>query len=151
MKSVLIFAYLFCSVMGRKTTWKELKNYSFEKFVAEFKHEFGAVGGDEWNKRKSLFETELARVVKHNDGNFSWKEGVNKFSALSSSEKKALYGRNKNIAFNHKPKHQMPFDLKLKPLTELPTQVDWREAGVVSPVKDQGKIIYLSEPNRNTY
>lgn len=70
-----------------RTTWKELDTYTFEQYVQEFGFEWTS-GSTEWATRKSLFDIEIARVRSHNVGTSTWKEGVNKFSAMSESEKK---------------------------------------------------------------
>lgn len=79
-------------------------------------------------------------MQEHNKLGKSWKEGINKYSAYTSAEKKVYLGRSKYANNYHKSKYEKPFpdNLKLKPVSELPTSVDWREAGVVSAVKDQG-------------
>ena len=116
---------------------RNLDTYTFEKFVSEFKPNFSA---EEYVSRKAIFEKELARVRKHNAANLGWKESVNKFSAMSLEEKKSTFGRSKRAAASQAPKHKKEFDLKLKPVSELPASVDWREhtPNVVSSVKDQG-------------
>jgi cathepsin L len=124
---------------------RELHNYPFEKFVSDFKLGY-KVGTPEFQERKEIFTKELLRIVAHNahsDANnsrSSWKENVNHMTALTSSEKKALYGRNKAVAQNEKPVHQKeyPKNHKTYPVSSLPKEVDWRQEGVASAVKDQG-------------
>jgi cathepsin L len=127
------FSALVLSVQGKR----DLDTYSFEKFVQEFKPQWSAT---EHASRRAIFETELARVRQHNAGSASWKEGINKYSAMTLQEKKASFGRSKRVAASHKPKHEQVFDLKLKDVSELPASVDWRQhsPNVVSSVKDQG-------------
>lgn len=91
--------------------------------------------------RRVIFQNELDRVRAHNAKGLSWKEGINKFSIMTSSEKKAFHGRSKNVAQaskNLKHQKELPASFIMKALKELPASVDWREQDVVSPVKDQG-------------
>lgn len=115
----------------------DLDSYNFEAFVKEHKHSWK---GEELVKRQAIFEAELTRVKEHNAANKSWKEGINKFSALTKSEKKINQGYNKHSAVAHEAKYEQPFDLKLLPVSHLPKNVDWRkhEPNVVTSVKDQG-------------
>lgn len=119
-------------------TLTDLKSYSFEQFVNDFHHSFAP---EEITNRREIFNKELARVVKHNEAKLGWTETVNKHSALTSSEKKARFGRSKAVNQAHKPKHlkQLPKDFKLDEVSSLPKDVDWRSVpNVVSAVKDQG-------------
>jgi len=95
---------------------------------------------DEMPTRAKLFADELARVRAHNSKNLSWKEGINKFSALSPAEKKSSFGRSKNHAKASlgNLKNLKVSDMELKPVSALPAHVDWRNQGIVSAVKDQG-------------
>ena len=102
-------------VVQARPTWNELHNYSFDLFLRDFKIEYKA---SEIELRKSLFHAELgifqkttiyfilyfysyfklyvARVRAHNSRtDASWKEGINKFSAMTVNEKKAYTGRSK--------------------------------------------------------
>jgi cathepsin L len=118
---------------------KDIENYTFEQFVTDFNHEFSA---EEHSVRKGLFEAELTRVIEHNTANKgSWKETINKFSAFTPEEKKALLGHSKAVKQAHKPKNlkQLPKDFKLDEVSSLPTSVDWRNTpNTVTSVKDQG-------------
>ena len=77
----------------------------------------------------------MARVVLHNKSNASWKENINHMSAMTAAEKKVYHGRNKI-----QPKEKLGTELEKNftnvPESDLPVNVDWRAAGVVSAVKD---------------
>jgi cathepsin L len=107
--------------------------------VKEFRHPWTSTHG-EYADRRAIFETELARVQGHNAKGATWSEGINKFSAYSATEKKVFLGRSKNANKHHTPKFEKPFpaNLTMRPVSELPASVDWRSAGIVSAVKDQG-------------
>lgn len=112
-------------------------SYSFEQYIAEFNKKW-TPGSDEYSVRKELFENELARVIKHNNGQHLWTEGINKYSAYSKQELKAFKGRSKAVHQAHVPKYQQMYDLKHVSVQDLPTSVDWRNSDVVTSVKDQG-------------
>jgi cathepsin L len=138
MLSKVCFLSLLAAVAGR-TTWQQLENYSFEQFTQEFGLKFEA---KELDSRRALFATELARVRAHNAKNLSWKEGVNKFTAMTAAEKRNYHGISKNAAKiqakSLKHVNSLPADFKMEDVEKLPVTVDWRKSGIVSAVKDQG-------------
>lgn len=124
-----IIVALAC-LMASVAAVKDLENYSFEKYLVDFNLHYEA---SELPMRKQLFESELSRVKAHNSKNPKWKESVNKFSVLTTDERKAFFGRNKHAANHHgnklKSEHTLPSNFKMKPVSELPTEVDWRTKG----------------------
>eukprot|EP01031_Cornospumella_fuschlensis_P043086 gene43086-52656_t len=140
MTRAVFFAALL-SLAAALPAWNQLDNYTFDQFLADFKLKYHP---SELAGRKALFETELKRVQAHNAQGKSWKESVNKFSAMTPQEKKAYFGRNKGMhkaalkAAKPESAKPLPADFKLKPVSQLPTNVDWRQQGIISPVKDQG-------------
>jgi cathepsin L len=127
-------------VLGGRVLSTDLKNYSFEKFVQDFRLKYSE---DELPKRRAIFEAELKRVQTHNEKDTAWREGINKFSAMTKAEKQAFFGRSKGAAavqnkLKSSAEHSLPADFKLREIDELPEYVDWRHEGVVSTVKDQG-------------
>jgi hypothetical protein len=63
---------LINNVEGRKPTYQELDNYSFEKFIEDFRPNYLS---SEIESRKSIFNSELEKVKNHNKKKLSWKEG----------------------------------------------------------------------------
>jgi len=127
------------SATAHGKTIKTLEGYSFDEFVMDFNHNFAP---EERPMRMNLFHAELARVVKHNSEKHSWTETVTKYSASTAAEKKARFGRSKNVKQAHQPKHrkELPSDFKLQDVSELPAAVDWRNTpNIVTSVKDQGR------------
>ncbi len=135
---VLLLISAFIAVAA-KSNVQNLESYTFEQYLEEFNLKYTEA---ELPKRREIFNSELQRIKVHNSKNLSWQEGVNKFSALTPAEKTALFGRNKGSTRSKKmlkSSHDLPSDFKLKSISELPKNVDWRKIpNVVSPVKDQG-------------
>jgi C1A family cysteine protease len=91
----------------------------------------------EYDLRYDIFRNNLERIREHNRKNLSWKMGINRFTDLTSDEFRSTHlglnfipsTRNRNI-------DHTAFALRR---LDLPDQVDWRQKGVVNPVKDQGQ------------
>ena len=91
-----------------------------------------------WGKTSSKFgfshfHQSLLRIIKHNKKNSSWEKGLNQFSDMSyyDFEQQFLMRTPQNCsatAFNYEMKN-----------IDLPSSVDWRKKGIVSPVKSQGR------------
>jgi len=121
MKSTF-FAALVAAVVQAKPTLNELENYTFEKFIQDFKLDDFFRGPADYAERQALFEAELKRVVAHNKTDATWKETVNHMSHLTATEKKAFRGRTKGRYPNF-VNQKRSFNLGL---SALPDSVDWR-------------------------
>lgn len=65
--------------VAEKTQWFQLNNYSFEDYMKEFGKTYDTT--EEYNLRKSIFETKLQNIRLHNeDSTKSWKKGVNQLT-----------------------------------------------------------------------
>jgi xylem cysteine proteinase len=105
---------------------------------AKFKSDFNKVytSADQEAKRMELFSQKLAWVNKHNEeyaqGMWTYTVGINQFSDLTAEEFKYYYLDNQmNRTL---PKNEV----WLEKVSEA-NDVDWRTAGAVTPVKDQGQ------------
>ena len=117
-----------------------LDTINFEDHVEHHRLTF-LQGSDEWVERKQIFETELKRVKAHNAAGKSWKETINSFSHLTAKEKKASFGRDKNVHSAQRLAGAAPVRIPSasdKAIADLPTEQDWRTSGIVTAVKDQG-------------
>jgi cathepsin L len=97
------------------------------------------VGSAEWAERKEIFAQRVIEINTHNaNPKKTYTLGLNKFSASTKAEMKSLTGAVPEMTQHHSPKQLRNQDITMKAVSELPESVDWREAGVMSPVKDQG-------------
>ena len=71
---VVIALAVLAVALGKRPTWRELDNYSFEQYLQDF--HMNIPDATEFGMRKVLFMSELARVKAHNAKNLSWKEGI---------------------------------------------------------------------------
>jgi len=113
--------------------FRDFTDYSFEQFQLEFKGLQSSAGDN--TLRRELFNTELAKVLEQNEmykaGESTWWATINEFSDLSKAQ------------FDSTMKGRAPKPSNSQPTIRLgkaqnPSRKDWREAGVVTPVKNQG-------------
>merc|ERR1719495_1238017 len=108
----------------------------FAKFMAD--HEKMYDTRSEELYRFEVFNTNLKKIMEHNEAGHSYKMGINEFSDLTQEEFESRHlggykGFNQHHATNVLSSRASP-----KVNSNLPESVDWRDKGVVSPVKNQG-------------
>eukprot|EP00602_Paraphysomonas_sp_CaronLab_P008337 CAMPEP_0185024262 /NCGR_PEP_ID=MMETSP1103-20130426/7253_1 /TAXON_ID=36769 /ORGANISM="Paraphysomonas bandaiensis, Strain Caron Lab Isolate" /LENGTH=388 /DNA_ID=CAMNT_0027557181 /DNA_START=51 /DNA_END=1217 /DNA_ORIENTATION=+ len=111
----------------------ELDRYTFEDYLRESGKMYSS---DEFERRKEIFESNLKVIQSHNAGESSWKMGVNQFTDMTRDELRYTRGADKvALASSKKVQTSQFHDVDI---SSLPKSVDWRDAGVVTAVKDQG-------------
>ena len=78
--------------------------------------------------RHALYHTNIHKIIQHNQGEHSWKMGVNNFTDMTVDEYKRGYMTTPTI--------NTPFVMSN---TLPPESIDWRAENRVTPVKDQGQ------------
>lgn len=87
--------------------------------------------GSEYQLRLGIFLTNKRLIDEHNRGNYTFKAGLNKFAAMTPAEYRSLLGhRSNNKVYHAAQRFNGPF--------AAPDSKDWREAGIVNEIKDQG-------------
>lgn len=126
---------------ARYTRWHELfpKRYDFKQFVREYGKVY--TSSEEETFRRRVFNANLKHVLHHNSQpGLTWKMGINHLSDRTQSELAALRGYKKEISSqDHVVDARASMASDFNPLVgDLPTSVDWRQKGAITPVKDQG-------------
>lgn len=135
----VLFALLFvlaaktCQCTARSLTDGLSMRMRHQQWMAHY----GRVYRDANEKEKgySIFKENVARIQAFNsEPGKSYKLGVNQFADLKNEEFKATRNRFKG----HMCSAQAgPF--RYENVSAVPTSIDWRKKGAVTPIKDQGQ------------
>jgi len=86
--------------------------------------------------RRANFASKVREVAAHNSGNFIWSKGLNEYSDLTEEEFVAHFNLNANQNCSAtRPAASQNIDEILR---GVPASWNWRDFGVVTPVKSQG-------------
>jgi len=118
------------------TKWFELnRSYTFESYKTEFGKSYDSL--EEHETRRAIFEQNLNKIMLHNlQPSSTYKLGVNGMTDWTKEEFSRLLGYKKG-ADSHLEKPRAP-EVQVD-INALPKHVDWRTAGIISDVKDQGQ------------
>ncbi|KAJ3452822.1 hypothetical protein M0812_04599 [Anaeramoeba flamelloides] len=107
----------------------------FDKFLEKYSKNYA---GEEYFKRKQIFERNLNKINQHNKKKSTYTLAVNKFADLTFEEVESIYllpkrdvPISKQSALNFNSEKLMPND-------QLPHHFNWLNYGAVTSVKDQG-------------
>ena len=133
---------LFCSALAVR----ELSNSAMVERHEQWMAQYGRVYKNpaEKARRFEVFKANLAFIESFNAGNHKFRLGANQFADLTNDEFRA--SKTNQVGFKGKPA-RVPTGFKYEnvSLDAIPTSVDWRTNGAVTPVKNQGgcgKYIY---------
>nr|CAD1826112.1 unnamed protein product [Ananas comosus var. bracteatus] len=102
----------------------------FARFAARYGKRYGSV--EEIKRRFGIFRESLELIRSTNRKGLPYKLGINQFADMSWDEFRASrLGAAQNCSATLKGNHKMTGEA-------IPETKDWREDGIVSPVKDQG-------------
>nr|QBH22539.1 papain-family protein [Oldenlandia affinis] len=103
---------------------------SFARFAHRYGKSYSTV--EEIKMRFEIFRENVRMIKSHNRKGLSYTMGVNEFADMTWEEfRKHRLGAAQNCSATSKGNLKLGNDV-------IPEEQDWRESGIVSPVKDQG-------------
>ncbi|KAI3796796.1 hypothetical protein L1987_39481 [Smallanthus sonchifolius] len=134
---MLAFAVLLLvEILSMEAMSRSLNEASLVKKHEQWMADHGRVYKDaaETEMRFKIFKANLENIEAFNsEGGKSYKLGINAFTDLTNEEFRALRNGFKVLS------HHRTRDFRYENLTVVPTSMDWRQKGAVTPVKDQGQ------------
>lgn len=135
MKFIVAFLYLLAFSLGLVSAGLRpvaslTLHQRFQQWQLQYHKRFTS---DEYKQRFQIFKDNLKMINEHNAGNFSYTLGLNEFAHLTHAEFKAMYLGLK------KKEYKLDVIPEVELLSGLPTAIDWRTKGAVTPIKNQGQ------------
>jgi len=130
--------FLFCAALVVVLAQAHATSLSLNTQFAGFKHTHSKKYADAFEEayRKGIFASNLAKISQHNEeyarGEHSWKMGVTQFADLTHNEFMEMLTLRVPANANAVKPYQMQSKV-------MATNVDWRDQGYVTDVKDQGQ------------
>lgn len=134
---VFIAIFIILGTVASQATSRALYASSFAEKHEQWMEKFGRVYPDsaEKERRFSIFMQNVEYVEKfNNEGNKTYKLSINEFSDMTNEE----FLRRRTGYKMATSSNSTSFRYQSLASTEVPTSVDWREKGAVTPIKDQG-------------
>lgn len=130
---ILVLFGLFASTMA--VVYQPVVT-EFNTFIQKYGKQYSI---EEYDLRFDIFRNNLDKIRKHNAEPHSWKMVINQYADLTWEEfKRDRLGLRPILKHNTPNTLRVSHDLiRLNTQTTLPSSVDWRNKGVVNPVKDQ--------------
>jgi len=140
MMRVIVVLATLCVALGNGVIKSgELHTITFDTFLRRMGLSYSP---RDYAMREALFNAELKRVQAHNVAGKTWTETLTRFSVMTTEEKKTkTHGRNKLVHQGSLKSGMLSASAPTQPQKlsdSLPANVDWRMAGIVGTVKDQG-------------
>jgi len=127
MRSFLIIATLACAASALPV------DHEWETFKVKFERSYSSV--EEHDLRRSIFADNLRLIESHNLehalGLHTYTLGVNRFADLTNDEFRRQFNGFKSLQGEDGQVHQVS--------GSVPDSMDWRDHGLVTPVKNQGQ------------
>ncbi|XP_062013010.1 senescence-specific cysteine protease SAG12-like [Rosa rugosa] len=134
---VFIAIFIILGTVASQATSRALYASSFAEKHEQWMEKFGRVYPDsaEKERRFAIFMQNVEYVEKfNNEGNKTYKLSINEFSDMTNEE----FLRRRTGYKMATSSNSTSFRYQSLASTEVPTSVDWREKGAVTPIKDQG-------------
>ncbi|CDW81400.1 cathepsin h [Stylonychia lemnae] len=113
----------------------------YSKFVQQYKQQMNYSPSSQFKSqtidRKMIFAQKVQEIIKHNTApSVSYKKGLNPFSDMTEEEFVSYYNINAQAEQNCSATKRSEIPQLMG--DGIPEQWDWRDKGIVSPVKNQG-------------
>lgn len=113
--------------------WTHVRSVSFEEYIKKYDKAYNAT---EYVERAMLFAAKLEEIELHNQGSGDdYMMGINQFTDNKEEETQQLLGFDMGVWNTVTSMRPQPLRSILK---DTPEEFDWRDQGMVTPVKNQG-------------
>jgi C1A family cysteine protease len=131
---VILLALIVSALVASAAVFEEEQyEFLFTKWVQQHKKSYDT---DEFFYRFNVFKANVDKIHEHNHGGHTWKMAMNHFGDLNADEFIATHTGYKRINMGVLRSNNVA---ELDSDVSVPTAVDWRVHGAVTPIKDQGQ------------